>query len=518
MISFVKYVRDIAMTRLPLSREASLSVLGVFHALCMAAIALIPMFNGYNPQVHGSRLDCGMALIIANAIVAVGITAPTSGHKPSEGWKALWGAWLLLGFVSISLIVHGINIRTLEFGDTQWADALTIATGNAELLLGLALSGAIALLVGCKDNKQVFGWSMWAGIVLLTMASYRNEALMWIPSYLLIFIGGYVAYASLGSAWLVTSIRVVTCVVAIPAIMITKAFIDNIKGVALVRDLKLLYSAPTTPIRSKMHAFCACYMLAFPAVTFSLVAATRKFWGKMLLSLMFIIQMSGLIFTGRRAAFTGSLLMVVLTAAWMYRIKARRVILASLAVILLVTMLDVSGVMNVRNYFLISESTYEHMVNGRSGLAAFVAHPILGTGFGHHKENGKTWALANHIGCGHIYGHAHNDYIDLLESGGLVGFGLAILAGLQLILLGKRLLLSSGSHFCKYITIGIGIQIAACAVTAALMFGQFLHPHYLFPATIMVSGLLGALLTEGEQRRTSSGQNEEKPVAMSAAD
>ena len=512
MVSSVTRAKNIAMTRLPLSKDVSLIVLGVFHTLCMAIISLIPMLNVYNPQISGSRLDFGVALIIANVVVAVGITAPISGHKPSGKWTSLWGLWLLIGYVLVSLVVYGTNFRTLEIGNTQWSDALTLCTGNAELLLGLLISGVLAILVGVNRKTQVLGLTHWIGVLLLITASYRNDALMWIPSYLLIFMGGYVAYGALGSSWFVKAITVVTAIVAVPSIMIIYAFIHNLSVRVSLTDLLWLYSAPVNPIRNKMHAFCSCYMLTFPAITFALVVGAKKLWGKALLSILLLVQMAGLICTGRRAAFTGLVLMIILSAVWLFRARAKTVLISALVVILLVALLDGVGVVRIHNYFMVRESTYEHMVNGKSGLATFVTHPIFGAGFGHHKENGNVWALSNHVGVGHIFGHAHNDYIELLESGGIVGFLLAFLAGIQIILAGKRLRVVSKSREGRFIIAGFTTQIVACSVTSALMFGQFLHPHYLIPASIMMTALLGSLWTEEELQSVSSDSQERELV------
>ena len=51
-----------------------------------------------------------MPLVIANALVAVAVTAPLAGLKPSEKWRSLWAVWLLMAYVAASVLIRGFDL------------------------------------------------------------------------------------------------------------------------------------------------------------------------------------------------------------------------------------------------------------------------------------------------------------------------------------------------------------------------------------------------------------------------
>lgn len=493
-----KHIRHFTSMSVPLPRDAALGLLGVFHVISAALMAAIPIFYGY--YIHSLTLDWGMLAILTNAIVAFGVTAPLSKRKPSTRWRSLWLLWLLVGYAVVGIIARSINFHTLQLGRTYWSYAITLCAGHAEVLLAVACSALLAFTSGSKHYTQVFGWKTWTMLSMLIAAAYWNKELLWIPSYLLIFLGSYVAYSSLGTVWLLRSVKVTVCMAAIPAAIVINAFIAASHGHGGNHlSLEWLWSAaPITPIPCNIQAWCSCFLLSFPVLTLSMVLVEKRYWIRSILLFALLTQIAGLIGTGRRAALTGLCLMAVISLSWVLRLKFRKLLLITGSAFLFVVVLDLARVLRIHEYFMIAGSSADHLANARAGLAGFLSHPLLGIGFGRHYDHGQIWAAANPGVGGTIYGHAHNDFIDLLEGSGIVGFSLAVAAAIQLAAAGGRCFTTTNSPAIRLLILGFGTQVAACIFTSALMYGQFLHPHWIIPSGAMIAGLFGAFWSERE--------------------
>jgi O-antigen ligase len=106
----------------------------------------------------------------------------------------------------------------------------------------------------------------------------------------------------------------------------------------------------------------------------------------------------------------------------------------------------------------------------RATLKLFAAHPILGAGLGaywigitgHHDASGVL-----------IPQEAHNDYLELLASGGVIGFGLGIWFVVSVVRLIQRNLWSN-TGFVHAVRVGALLGIAGVAVHSLLDFGLHL--------------------------------------------
>jgi O-antigen ligase len=106
----------------------------------------------------------------------------------------------------------------------------------------------------------------------------------------------------------------------------------------------------------------------------------------------------------------------------------------------------------------------------RATLKLFAAHPLLGTGLG------AYWIgiTAYHDASGVLVPQeAHNDYLELLASGGLIGLAIGVWFALAVIRLAKRNLASS-TGFVRALRLGAILGIAGVGVHSLFDFGLHL--------------------------------------------
>lgn len=106
----------------------------------------------------------------------------------------------------------------------------------------------------------------------------------------------------------------------------------------------------------------------------------------------------------------------------------------------------------------------------RATLKLFAAHPLLGAGLG-----GYWIAItAYHDASGVLVPQeAHNDYLELLASGGVIGFAIGVWFALSVIRLARKNL-SSSTGFVRALRLGAILGIAGVAVHSLFDFGLHL--------------------------------------------
>lgn len=90
-----------------LSTQSGLTLLGVFHVCCLVSMVLGSL---YFPFVK----NCMSVVIIANGLVAVGVTAPLSGKKVTPG------AWRSLGSLAADRLRHHVHSCEILGGDSAY--------------------------------------------------------------------------------------------------------------------------------------------------------------------------------------------------------------------------------------------------------------------------------------------------------------------------------------------------------------------------------------------------------------
>jgi O-antigen ligase len=106
----------------------------------------------------------------------------------------------------------------------------------------------------------------------------------------------------------------------------------------------------------------------------------------------------------------------------------------------------------------------------RATLKLFAAHPLLGVGLGGYWIS----ITASHDASGTLVPQeAHNDYLELLASGGVFGFAIGVWFAITAIRLAKRNLWSS-TGFAYALRLGAVIGIAGVVVHSLFDFGLHL--------------------------------------------
>jgi O-antigen ligase len=112
----------------------------------------------------------------------------------------------------------------------------------------------------------------------------------------------------------------------------------------------------------------------------------------------------------------------------------------------------------------------------------FRAHPIFGTGIGAYLNSVTEY----HPGTGALIPHqAHNDYLELLASGGLVGIGLFI-AFCVLIFRHIRPRLKTGTSFERAACLGALVGLFGVAVHSVVDFGLHITVNAVVCASLLV--------------------------------
>ena len=115
--------------------------------------------------------------------------------------------------------------------------------------------------------------------------------------------------------------------------------------------------------------------------------------------------------------------------------------------------------------------------------------PFTGSGFGTYKD---TYPSYKTLQTDLIYDHAHNEYIELLTDGGIIGFGLAAWFVVVVLRQGWRMVLARKDNYA--VTLGAGTFVGLCAVLIHCFFDFVLHNVAIGIYFFMLCGLMTAVL------------------------
>jgi len=118
----------------------------------------------------------------------------------------------------------------------------------------------------------------------------------------------------------------------------------------------------------------------------------------------------------------------------------------------------------------------------RASLKMFAAHPILGVGFGGYWIGITAYHEASGIMTPQ---EAHNDYLEILSSGGVIGFAIAVWFAVTVIrLTRKNLLVERG--FRRAVRLGAVLGIAGVAAHSLVDFGLHIIENALVFITLIM--------------------------------
>jgi O-antigen ligase len=210
-----------------------------------------------------------------------------------------------------------------------------------------------------------------------------------------------------------------------------------------------------------------------------LILAERKRWmiGVALLLPIWI----ALVLSNSRGGVVAMLAQVVMATSFLMRRVAMKMALVAVLVLgVLLGTFWVGGDRLVTNFEAAGSELTTNTDNTREGASRneiwratsklFAAHPIAGAGLGaywiaitvHHDASGVLTPQ-----------EAHNDYLELLATGGLIGFAIGLWFAVNVIRLARRNLWSSRG-FIRAIRLGALIGIAGVAIHSLLDFGLHL--------------------------------------------
>ena len=191
--------------------------------------------------------------------------------------------------------------------------------------------------------------------------------------------------------------------------------------VALWRSAGLFDSPTHYAYVTGMHA-------AF-ALAFALVARKRKISGDLftMSAVVYVALLAGVITTYTRGAWLG---IAVSGVAMAFLVKPklgyRLVAAGTLALVFLVVFSTVLRARLASVFDFAYSSNSDRLLLWKINLQMFKDHPIFGIGFSQNQIRGKEYASA----MGHpnaFLSHAHNNYIEMLSTTGIVGFVLYLL-------------------------------------------------------------------------------------------
>ncbi len=105
------------------------------------------------------------------------------------------------------------------------------------------------------------------------------------------------------------------------------------------------------------------------------------------------------------------------------------------------------------------ELKFDRLDTWRDTVEIIKVYWLTGTGFGTFVD---IFPLYKTIGNQHVYDHAHNDYLELLTDGGIIGFALAAWFVLAVIANGWKMIAVRRDNFS--ILIGIGALVGICSM------------------------------------------------------
>jgi O-antigen ligase len=200
----------------------------------------------------------------------------------------------------------------------------------------------------------------------------------------------------------------------------------------------------------------------------------------------------GLVLSNSRGGIFAMLAQIVIAALLLLRQSVLRLVLVAVLVAgVLVGTVWLGGDRLVSN-FEAAGSELATSTGGRDGasrneiwratLKLFGAHPILGAGLG-----GYWIAItAYHDASGALTPQeAHNDYLELLASGGLIGFALGVWFVVSVIRLARKNLWSN-DDFINAVRLGAALGIAGVAAHSLLDFGLHLMSNAVIFLTLIM--------------------------------
>jgi len=87
------------------AQKQALGFLGLFHLISFVLIVNTTVFEYTGLNCQNMVRWWVMPIIVLNALVSVGITAPISNRKPSCNWRSLSFLWLLIAYILVSVLV-----------------------------------------------------------------------------------------------------------------------------------------------------------------------------------------------------------------------------------------------------------------------------------------------------------------------------------------------------------------------------------------------------------------------------
>ncbi|MFQ5525869.1 MAG: O-antigen ligase family protein [Thermoanaerobaculia bacterium] len=230
----------------------------------------------------------------------------------------------------------------------------------------------------------------------------------------------------------------------------------------------------------------------------------QRLFGVAALGALALILFAGIALTGSRAAVVATAVgLAVVMGPLMFRPRLRRPLVVAACLVLLAGAF-LSWVGTERAFGrLLATSLYDAAASPRAAVwresAALVGvSPVVGTGLGAFRE---SYALVQETGIARItWARAHNDYLELLISGGFVGLALLFVGGALTVRdLKTRYRSAIGSENRLYV-LGVLGGLAAIGCHEFLDFGLSLPANALFAALLTGSALAtGADASERDQ-------------------
>lgn len=505
----VNSVRKIEF-QMPLSPRNGIILLGVFHGACLITIILVPALNrGIAFESVYANMKWPMRIILANALVAIGVTAPLSKRRPSLKLRSLWLLWVFAAYYIVSTLSRDIDFTHWRIGPLapfalMPESPMKLFAGDILFAIGCLIIAAL-IVGGLRQERLTFlGWRIWLILSVLAFLSMWNTECLLVPSYMLAGLGCYIAYSSLGREWLWRGIIGAIFVTIIPCIRViscslTQNFSADLPQTALaprITPLNIMEWGRRFPgeLCGSIPLQTARWLISLSPLTVAAMFVCRR-WPRILLVLVASIQIAALIFTGRRSAYLALVVMIPVGLIFTRRLRFIAKLLIISSILLLIVILNEAGVFSLREFFLESGSNRDHYMFALAALDMFRHSPLVGVGFGWYNAHGIPWGEAHRYDISPSLS-AHNDYLNLLSEGGLIGFFLAIGVAVQLFLAFRRILIKSNWLPARFLVLALSTECIALAISFSFTAGVFLRAYWIFPNVALIAALFGAVWVE----------------------
>ncbi len=411
-----------------------------------------------------------------------------------------------------------------EFGDSPLKSSL-IAIGAVLLISCLAIYwGGVTLegeLLAAAGSAAIFAFALITGS--RSINPLGNRAFL-IPLALLlagVLIALFSPFPSLGRIELA---RLVSCALLLTAFLLLRCadssrLLFHLSGLALGAGLVIhgvmarggvdLSGSPLTATYvNRNHLAALLGLILLPAVCFSLGSKPR---GAVWLSRVALpVLLGGILLTKSRGGILGAtagigavcLISLLVLRPRPVTAPARRKlrILIAVFVILLLAFAAVYAWFRVPESFPISAphpevlSIRTRLSIWRSTLGIFFARPVAGWGWGTFRH---LYPAFKEAGVWYTVPHAHNEFLQLLAEGGVIGFSLAVFS---LVLAGRELVkryLASPESISGILALGAAGSLIYAAVHSGFDFILRLPANALFLAALVGLGLSGAPVKMG---------------------